>query len=468
VFYVCFAILLTAYGLMRIMIPYNLSTTAIGCLAGLFMLCCVLREMFQMMYDWRLYVGSVENWLEFVVIGLTISLLVGHDSTGTWVNHVVAWLMLSTWLEMTLLIGRFPSIGIYIYMFVRVAQKLIKFLLVYSPLLFAFAITFRVIFGKIKTFKTIPLAVIKTFVMMMGEYDYDGLFTGEDVMSYPGTSHLVMILFVVCMSIITVNLLIGLTVNDIQGLFKTAGVQRLRMTVIQILYIESVVYSDVMLIMMRKNICERVQNKLTLLPKLMLERVDKHRHSESSPIKNGEGTPMQQMPKECTDEDIAPGRILRAGFLPNKSGRPHLYRTNSAGGLQPTRYVMHKWMLKNMLRILRERVAAEDRQTREQLLQDEILAAVRAKTDPLPFRLGLPTTPAAADSSRQPDGAAEGGTGRRTRRKEGLAGRDTLEEVSQKLNTVLAAVSEVSLKMGIMERRLNLMDPPRLDTFYSA
>ncbi|XP_037091953.1 transient receptor potential channel pyrexia-like [Pollicipes pollicipes] len=483
-FYVCFALLVTGYGMMCVMQPYAAATKVLACISGLLTIAAAIRETFQLLYSWRLYVRSVENWLELVIIVLNSALLIGHNSYGGWVHHTVAWLMLTVWLEMTLMVGRFPSIGIYIYMFVRVAQKLVGFLLVYSPLLVAFALSFQVLFGDKTAFHTIPHALIKTFVMMMGEYDYDGMFSNDESIVYPGTSHFVLILFVVSMSIITVNLLIGLTVNDIQGLFKTAGVQRLRMTVIQILYIESVIYSNVLYTVFRSRICQRMQAKLTLLPKLLLRQVDNRLSGQ--PAAATTCTPADKTENgDSSGEGDDGERILRASFRPNIKGHARLYRTAGTGDLRPTRYVIHNWMVRNMLALLRGRAADADRETREQLLQAEILAAVRAKTGELgPFyempeaELGPDSAPASGrqtpaagdgdgDDQAQPEGAGRSRRGRR-RRKKAMASRDSLEELGQKLNTVLAAVAEVSLKMGIIERRLNLTNPPQLDTFYSV
>ncbi|KAF0296921.1 Transient receptor potential channel pyrexia [Amphibalanus amphitrite] len=486
VFYVCFALLVTAYGMLRVMDPEKPSTTVVAGFTALFTFLCLLRETFQMAYSWRLYVSSIENWLELLAIGLTTALLVSHNSYRPWVNHVVAWLMLATWLEMTLMVGRFPSVGIYIYMFVRVARKLIGFLMVYSPLLVAFALSFHVLFGLTPAFKTIPLSLIKTFVMMMGEYDYDGMFSGNEGPSYPGTAHLLLILFVVSMSIITVNLLIGLTVNDIQGLFKTAGVERLRMTVIQILYIESVIYSNITHVLFRTRVCRRMQEKLALLPKLLLQNVDHHLSGEPGSPKT------TKLPEraDSTDTEKACSSLsgecplVRAAFRPNEKGRSRLYRFTTSDELRPTAFTVHSWMPRNMLLLLRERAAAADRETREQVLQAEILAAVRAKTEN-PFE-DAPEASRSAPSDPSPDGDGARGAGdgdadsegagadgrsrrgRRRRRKKAVTSREAIDELGQKLNTVLAAISEVSLKVGLLERRVNMQDQARLDTFYSA
>lgn len=63
---------------------------------------------------------------------------------------------------------------------------------------------------------------MKTVVMMMGEYEYGALFSDEKNGSsfLPATSRVVFLAFVMLASIVLMNLMIGLAVNDIQGLEK--------------------------------------------------------------------------------------------------------------------------------------------------------------------------------------------------------------------------------------------------------
>ncbi|KAF0304128.1 Transient receptor potential channel pyrexia [Amphibalanus amphitrite] len=251
-FFMCFALLVTAYGMLRTRQPNDRITQVVGLLTAVFTALTGVRELLQVAHGVRSYFGSVDNWLELLLLVLSTALLAVPDAQQWWVHHVAAWLMLAAWLELTLMIGRIPAVGIYIYMFVRVAQKLIGFLLVYSPLLVAFALSFYVVFGETDAYKSIPLSLIKTFVMMMGEYEYNSAFIDHSP-TYLGTSHVLMVLFIVSMPIITVNLLIGLTVNDIQSVFMTAGLERLRITVIQILLIDWMVNNMLRLLQERED-----------------------------------------------------------------------------------------------------------------------------------------------------------------------------------------------------------------------
>ncbi|CAB4060248.1 unnamed protein product [Lepeophtheirus salmonis] len=70
-------------------------------------------------------------------------------------------------------------------------------------------------------------AVIKTLVMMAGEIEYENFIYEKWTKLYVFTGHLMVLIFVLLVSIILRNLLVGLAVSDIQGLQKSAGLDRL-------------------------------------------------------------------------------------------------------------------------------------------------------------------------------------------------------------------------------------------------
>ena len=77
-------------------------------------------------------------------------------------------------------------------------------------------------------------ALVKSVVMMIGEYDFDSLFfdPGADyVVPYPTFTLLFFLVFLVIMSIIVMNLLVGLAVDDIKAVQNSAVLQRLAMQV---------------------------------------------------------------------------------------------------------------------------------------------------------------------------------------------------------------------------------------------
>jgi len=72
--------------------------------------------------------------------------------------------------------------------------------------------------------------------MMTGEMDFEDNFTFEAVRPERSvlSTQIMYVLFLFFVSIIIANLLIGLTVNKTEVLFKEAGIVRLNKTVLQI------------------------------------------------------------------------------------------------------------------------------------------------------------------------------------------------------------------------------------------
>ena len=94
-------------------------------------------------------------------------------------------------------------------------------------------------------FDTPTWALMKTYVMMIGEFEFEGAFTDNDDPSkdasenaesarnipFPDYSSLLFVVFVFVMSIIISNLLVGLAVDDIQEIQENAELEKLSMNV---------------------------------------------------------------------------------------------------------------------------------------------------------------------------------------------------------------------------------------------
>lgn len=125
-----------------------------------------------------------------------------------------------------MIVGRFPTFGLYVQMFTTVALNFSKFLLAYCCLLFAFGLSFAVLFANYPPFANVALSLLKTLVMMSGELEFEDMFFNAPVnqsIQFPYTAHFLFLMFVVLVTVILTNLLVGLAVSDIQGLQKSAG-----------------------------------------------------------------------------------------------------------------------------------------------------------------------------------------------------------------------------------------------------
>ncbi|XP_043514183.1 uncharacterized protein LOC122530879 [Frieseomelitta varia] len=98
---------------------------------------------------------------------------------------------------------------------------------VFLCLIVGFALSFAVLFHGNDQFSNFWNSVVKTVVMMMGEYDYGDLFSENNGSSFlPVTSRIVFLIFVLA-SMVLVNLMIGIAVNDIQSLKKKGHILQL-------------------------------------------------------------------------------------------------------------------------------------------------------------------------------------------------------------------------------------------------
>ncbi|XP_052751408.1 transient receptor potential cation channel subfamily A member 1 [Galleria mellonella] len=146
-----------------------------------------------------------------------------------------------SWFELLLLLQRFDQVGIYVVMFLEILQTLIKVLMVFSILIIAFGLAFYILLSKGQhlSFSSIPMALMRTFAMMLGEIDFVGTYVipyykeeADIMLPFPLPTFLILGVFMVLMPILLMNLLIGLAVGDIESVRRNAQLKRLAMQVV--------------------------------------------------------------------------------------------------------------------------------------------------------------------------------------------------------------------------------------------
>ncbi|XP_066996921.2 transient receptor potential channel pyrexia-like [Anabrus simplex] len=210
------------------------------------------KELFQMAHSCNGYIRHWENWLQLQIIicacVTSIPTIILQYHVYDWQHHVAAIGIFLTWVELMMLVGRFPMFGLYVQMFTTVAVNFAKFLLAYCCLLVAFSLSFGVLFPNYKAFKNVMWNLIKVVVMMSGELEFEDIFYGNEndqdkQVMYPGTAHLMFLAFVLLVTVILTNLLVGLAVSDIQGLQQSAGLDRLVRQAELVAHLESMLFS---------------------------------------------------------------------------------------------------------------------------------------------------------------------------------------------------------------------------------
>ncbi|KAF4523906.1 hypothetical protein B566_EDAN013619, partial [Ephemera danica] len=173
------------------------------------------REVFQLIISCFHYLKSLENLLEILL--LTFSLLT-YIPTFEDSNFIMAMAIILAYLELTLLIGRYPSkIGIYVTMFTRVTFKSSKVVLTFAAFIFSFAFSFFIMFQDAEIVKTVDdnlwNMIFRTAGMAIGELNLSDLINFS---TFGG--QIILLMFAFLITIVFMNLLNALAISDTQSI----------------------------------------------------------------------------------------------------------------------------------------------------------------------------------------------------------------------------------------------------------
>ena len=203
-----------------------------------------LRELSQFLLTPKIYFISLENIMEIILITLLYTSLFNENFTESNRKILISIIILLAAFEFTLLVGSLPflSISTHMMMLKTVSRNFFKSLILYSIILIAFALSFHTLFSQPKpqrkvnvvengdnnateslndedgaddeqfnTFGSVGNAVLKTLVMLTGEFEAANIRFNVNSVSY-----IIFILFIFFVSIVLFNLINGLAVSDTQ------------------------------------------------------------------------------------------------------------------------------------------------------------------------------------------------------------------------------------------------------------
>nr|XP_018667617.1 transient receptor potential cation channel subfamily A member 1 homolog isoform X1 [Ciona intestinalis] len=210
------------------------------------------KEMLQILHQRLKYFLDLSNYMELALYSLSILVFVDSDplasDTGIrekWQWECGAFAVLLSWMNLLLYVRRSLSLGIYVFMVASVTLSFLKFAAILILFLLGFSFSFYVLMQNQYEFYTPITAIVKTFVMMIGEMDYSTVFLSHftttdynSVLQYSTSSYFVFVIFVVVMSLLVTNLLVGLAVDDIASVQEQATLKRLALQASGILDME--------------------------------------------------------------------------------------------------------------------------------------------------------------------------------------------------------------------------------------
>ncbi|KAK3773373.1 hypothetical protein RRG08_023251 [Elysia crispata] len=208
----------------------------------------LFKEMIQL-YQAKLNYLGWTNLIEWIVYVTALLLVISFNecqrTTGyryDWQWHLGAIAVFLAWIDLVLFIQKFPRFGIYVVMFTDILFTFSQFFVVFFLFVIAFAISFYALFQNQGPFDSVPKSFIKTSVMMIGEFEFDTIFNDNtNDIKYPAASYIIFVIFLVIMSILLMNLLVGLAVDDIKAVQQQAALKRMAMQVDLALDVERII-----------------------------------------------------------------------------------------------------------------------------------------------------------------------------------------------------------------------------------
>ncbi|XP_067947890.1 transient receptor potential cation channel subfamily A member 1 homolog isoform X2 [Watersipora subatra] len=204
----------------------------------------LVSEVLQLINAKLSYFGY-ENLLEWILYVTSLLFVIPFKDScyhvrEQWQYETGTVAVFLAWMELILIIRKLPRFGIYVVMFTHILSTFMQFFIVFFLFLVGFAISFNMLLSNQPPFSTVGNSLLKTAIMMIGEFEFDTIFNDDvNATFYPVASYIIFIIFAIVMSILIMNLLVGLAVDDIKGVQEQAVLTRYAMQVELALTVES-------------------------------------------------------------------------------------------------------------------------------------------------------------------------------------------------------------------------------------
>ncbi|XP_064189153.1 transient receptor potential cation channel subfamily A member 1b [Anguilla rostrata] len=194
------------------------------------------KEILQIVQQRSNYFRDISNCLDWLSatfsILFVIPLLLNVDGTLHW--QAGAYAVTVSWINFLLYLQRFEHFGIYVVMFGEIMRTLVSIITIFFFLMLAFALGFHALMIEQEKFGRLDISLMQTFVMMVGELNYQENFLNPYLnhsLPFPYLTYFMLVWFILLMPILLMNLLIGLAVGDIAEVQKNATLKRIAMQI---------------------------------------------------------------------------------------------------------------------------------------------------------------------------------------------------------------------------------------------
>ncbi|XP_053467815.1 transient receptor potential cation channel subfamily A member 1b isoform X2 [Ictalurus furcatus] len=196
----------------------------------------ICKEVIQIAQQRMSYILDISNGLDWTTVISSLAFVTpmffGVEGNLHWQAGALA--ILFAWINFLLYFQRFERFGIYVVMFGEIVKTLVSVLVLLIFLLMAFGLSFHALMLHRGEFNSIGLSLAQTFVMMVGELNYETSFLeayNQGFLAFPVITYYVFVLFVLIMPILLMNLMIGLAVGDIAEVQRNAALKRIAMQI---------------------------------------------------------------------------------------------------------------------------------------------------------------------------------------------------------------------------------------------
>ena len=149
----------------------------------------IIRELLELVKVGKHYFAYYENYLQIINFTLTAIFIVLAPYNPVLANHFGAWAVFVAWMNLTHFIGTSDFIGIGRYLIIAfdVFVQVVRMFLVFMPSFLAFVFSFRMMLKGSEEFHDLSNSLMKTFTMMTGEFEFDGVFSFKSVEDVGGS-----------------------------------------------------------------------------------------------------------------------------------------------------------------------------------------------------------------------------------------------------------------------------------------